>query len=143
MASEVPNSSKADAPSNAPYPWTTRKELFVTQCWIIICEDVTRMDAPHCLIGDKWTHIIGLFNHVMGPGQRWLKSDIFSKWLDLKEKVIWFNGWYYYVKNRQYYYVDDEEHLEVVKVYYMCERDGSEFEYEDDWNLIKNNVYFI
>ena len=100
MASEVPNSSKADAPSNAPYPWMTRKELFVTQCWIIICEDVTRMDAHHCLICDKWTHIIGLFNHDMGEDQHRLKADIVSEWMKLKEKITGFNRWYHYVKNK-------------------------------------------
>ncbi|CAI9261779.1 unnamed protein product [Lactuca saligna] len=38
---------------------------------------------------------------------------------------------------RPYYYADDEELLQFVKEYYMMERDGSEFEYEDVWNAVK------
>lgn len=75
----------------------------------------------------------------MGETQHRLKADVASKWMELKDKITWFNQWYNYYKNRPYYYTDDEELLQVVKDHYRMECDGSESEYEDVCNVVKQN----
>ena len=41
------------------------------------------------------------------------------------------------------FYADEKELLQVVKEHYMMERDGSEFEYDDVWNVVKKYQYFM
>lgn len=139
MASNVPTSSNASTSSNVPCPWMTREAMVITRCWMRVYKGVTPMVPLHFLVGDEWTRITGFFIHEMGQGQHRVKTDIVNKLRDLKEKIAWFNRWYHYIKTNNYYFSDDEELLEVVKEHYIFERDGSEFEYEDAWNLVKSN----
>ena len=115
----------------------------LTECWIGVREGVTTLAPPHCLVGDEWTRITALFNHEMGEGQHRLLSEIMNKWMDVKEKVVWFNRWYNYIKNTKNYYADGEELLDIAKEFYILEHEGTDFEYEDVWNVVKLNRHFI
>ena len=62
-------------------------------------EGVKPLVPLHFLVGDELTHIIAFFNDEMKEGHHQLQSDIFSKWMDVNEEVIWFNRAYNYIKN--------------------------------------------
>ncbi|KAL7618242.1 hypothetical protein Lser_V15G04427 [Lactuca serriola] len=148
MASNVPtssnvaNPSNAVAPTNGTSPWTTTKVLVLTRYWITVYEGLPTMVSPHCLVGDEWSRLIVMFNHEVGQGQEQLKPDIVSKWMDLKNKVTWFNRGYNYEKIRRSH-ADDEILFEDVNECYLCEFDGNDFEYTDIWNLIQNKPFFM
>ena len=100
MASNVPTSSNAANPSNAvsptngTSPWTTTELLVLTQCWITVYKVLPVVAPLNCLVGDECSHFIALFNYQVGKGQGRVKLDTISKWMELKEKVTWFNRCY-------------------------------------------------
>ena len=79
----------------------------------------------------------------MGEGQQRQQKDVVSKWIDVKEEVTWFNWAFNYAKNSNFRYVEDEQFMEDVKDFYILEREGRDFEYEDVWKVVKNNQYFM
>ena len=104
MASNVPTSSNAanlsnaSVPTNGTSPWTTTEVLVLTRCWITVYERLPVIAPLNCLVGDEWSRLVALFNYNVGQGQERLKPDIVSKWMDLKNKVTWFNRCYNYEK---------------------------------------------
>ena len=116
--------------------------MVVTHCQMNIYDDVTVVN-PDCFESDDWTRITAMFNLSLGEGKHRTQEDIVGQWMDLKEKITWFNRWYHHLKNMYRYPNNDEDLLEMVKDHYILENEGSDFEYEDAWILVKNNKYFM
>lgn len=142
MSSNAASSSNEVPGSNSERPWTTNEVLVLTRCWLSVKDGVSLLAPPHCLIGDEWSRITSLFNHEMGEGQKREKSDVVTKWMDVKEEVTWFNRACSYAKRNNVRYRDEEEFLEVVTEFYICEHDGRDFEYEEVWKVVRDKQYF-
>ncbi|KAL7603669.1 hypothetical protein Lser_V15G17254 [Lactuca serriola] len=104
MSSNAASSSNEVPGSNSERPWMTKEVLVLTRCWLSVKDGVSLLVPPHCLIGDEWTRITSLFNHEMGEGQKREKSDVVTKWMDVKEEVTWFNRACNYAKSNNVRY---------------------------------------
>lgn len=142
MSSNAASSSNEVPGSNSERPWTTNEVLVLTRCWLSVKDGEPLLAPPHCLIGDEWSRITSLFNHEMGEGQKREKSDVVTKWMDVKEEVTWFNRACSYAKRNNVRCRDEEEFLEVVTEFYIFEHEGRDFEYEEVWKVVRDKQYF-